>query len=590
MAEQPIGTTIDYDASFAQFLEFYRKLSQEALIYILPSQMGLQDQVYVANLGCHLPHLKEKDTILISNFKSLPRIGEEKVGKEFFTNMGYKVYQPPFNWEGEADCFDQETEILTNYGWKFFKELDKTEFVMTYNPKNNMLEYQKPINYQIIPYTGNLIQFQNKNINSLVSPNHQVFCKNTGENGYTLKLAKDMCKRFYFKTGGHNWAGNEINYFKVPNVPNRKTDHRNYNFPIEQWLKFLGWFIAEGYANKKNYQICISQSKMANHKKYLEIKNLLIDMGFKVSCGKWMLVINSKRLSLYLSTLGQSRSLNENYCKKYIPKEIKQLSSRLLKILIENMMKGDGHYGSHGKYYATNSKQLADDFQEICLKCGYSAIIGKTIKKINGGVFHGFKVHFRNRPDTIFSKFKKKWVKNMGQFIYDVTVPQYHILLVRRHGKPFLSGNCKYIEKNRYFGGYGIRSDFQAYQWMQKRFDMEIIAIEMNDPKLYHLDCSILPLPNGKILTVKDTIPRLWHKIYDIITIPDEFKYDAWTNSLILNNKWFYKLTAQDYLKSCAALEKIIIDNGFEPVECNLNEFEKSGAALSCCIMKLNYC
>src|ERR1041385_3812065 len=71
---------INYSLAFKQFTNLYQKLSKEALVYFLPSQLGLQDQTYVANLGCELPHLY--NIILISNFKSKPRIGEDKVGKK----------------------------------------------------------------------------------------------------------------------------------------------------------------------------------------------------------------------------------------------------------------------------------------------------------------------------------------------------------------------------------------------------------------------------------------------------------------------------------------------------------------------------
>lgn len=146
--------------------------------------------------------------------------------------------------------------------------------------------------------------------------------------------------------------------------------------------------------------------------------------------------------------------------------------------------------------------------------------------------------------------------------------------------------DLKRLEGNRYFGGYGIRTDFEALVWMQQEFAMDIICIPMSDPKLYHMDCLIFPIPNGNILAIKDTIPRLWHKMYNIITVPDEFKYDAWTNSLVLGKNWFYYLTTENP-DSHEQLEKVIRSQGYNPVYVDISEFEKSGAALSCLIMHL---
>lgn len=92
----------NYHLAFDQFLQLYKTVAQESLVYILPSELDLQDLPYVANLGCYLPHLV-KDTILLANFKSPPRVGEELIGYRFFKSMNYDVIKCPYFWEGEAD-------------------------------------------------------------------------------------------------------------------------------------------------------------------------------------------------------------------------------------------------------------------------------------------------------------------------------------------------------------------------------------------------------------------------------------------------------------------------------------------------------
>lgn len=92
----------NYPLAFSQFFSLYSYLSPHSLIYLLPSFGHYQDQVFVANLGCYLPHNKG-NVIIISNFKSEPRIGEDRVGRQFFELMKYTVIQPPTTFEGEAD-------------------------------------------------------------------------------------------------------------------------------------------------------------------------------------------------------------------------------------------------------------------------------------------------------------------------------------------------------------------------------------------------------------------------------------------------------------------------------------------------------
>lgn len=88
-----------------QFLEVYRHLSADGLVYVLPTPRGskLQDLVFTANLGVVLEHVTAKDTVVLSNYSSEPRKGETAVGLEFFQSMGYQTYVSPHAFEGEAE-------------------------------------------------------------------------------------------------------------------------------------------------------------------------------------------------------------------------------------------------------------------------------------------------------------------------------------------------------------------------------------------------------------------------------------------------------------------------------------------------------
>lgn len=88
-----------------QFLEVYRFVASEALVYLLPTPRGvdLQDLVFTANLGIVLEHMPDKNTVVISNYASPPRKAEAHLGVRFFEAMGYEVFVSPFKFEGEAE-------------------------------------------------------------------------------------------------------------------------------------------------------------------------------------------------------------------------------------------------------------------------------------------------------------------------------------------------------------------------------------------------------------------------------------------------------------------------------------------------------
>ena len=95
----------NFRKAMRQFLELYHFIASESLVYLLPSpgDCDLQDLVVTANLGCVLEHLPRRDTVVISNFTSAPRVLEAEVGEAFFGALGYEVLKPPHKFEGEAE-------------------------------------------------------------------------------------------------------------------------------------------------------------------------------------------------------------------------------------------------------------------------------------------------------------------------------------------------------------------------------------------------------------------------------------------------------------------------------------------------------
>ncbi len=95
--------TINRPKAYKQFMDLYSFMAGQSLVHLLPAEGNFQDLIYVANLGLHLPHICKENHILLSNYTSPPRQGEEFVGEKFFNQMGYKTAISPYKWEGEAD-------------------------------------------------------------------------------------------------------------------------------------------------------------------------------------------------------------------------------------------------------------------------------------------------------------------------------------------------------------------------------------------------------------------------------------------------------------------------------------------------------
>ena len=106
----PIQREICLDRAIAQFLSLYKHVAQQALVYLLPSTPGFQDQPYVSNLGVVLPHC-DTDTVIISRFRSAPRVGEDRIGADFFRLMNFTVERPPEELDAEPVYFEGEADL-----------------------------------------------------------------------------------------------------------------------------------------------------------------------------------------------------------------------------------------------------------------------------------------------------------------------------------------------------------------------------------------------------------------------------------------------------------------------------------------------
>ncbi len=73
----------------------------------------------------------------------------------------------------ESQCYDDQTEILTENGWKLFSALDQTEKVATLSSGGD-IEYQPPINYFHSDYSGWIYKINGQGVDLAVTPNHNV--------------------------------------------------------------------------------------------------------------------------------------------------------------------------------------------------------------------------------------------------------------------------------------------------------------------------------------------------------------------------------------------------------------------------------
>lgn len=160
----------------------------------------------------------------------------------------------------------------------------------------------------------------------------------------------------------------------------------------------------------------------------------------------------------------------------------------------------------------------------------------------------------------------------------------------------------KHLYDNVYVGGYGIRSDRETYDWMERNFDMRVVKIRLTDPYLYHLDCLVFPITKESTLVCTELLDPTevaeLEKVTNVIDVSIDEAYCGICNSVrlpkaVLNSSHLYELKAgsEDYRREVQKnrkLEDVAANFALEVNYFNLSEYHKSGALLSCMVMHLN--
>ena len=338
------------------------------------------------------------------------------------------------------NCYDNKTQVYTDDGWKFFKDVNG-EKIFSLDPKTLVPEWQDYVKKISYHYDNEMYKYKSNSFDLMVTPNHSMFIGFNGkENGkkkikYRLEEAKD-CPKNFLQLRTVNWRGTKLKY-------------------DDDFIKLVGYFLAEGYVDKSGYskKVVICQSKEKEM-----IENLL-GMGFYRNGDR--LLKTDRVLFNYFKDFGKAN-------KKEIPSEFMGASQRQIRILLDAFRLGDGStrtqekkgIKSIEKIYFTSSVRLAEQIGELIIKVGnYSSFrfekrAGKEVEHKNGvyktktdmwiirenSSKHSY---FNSNPSTKHRGIQLKKVDYNG-FVYDVELPEHHVLLVRRNGKIAWSGNCRH--------------------------------------------------------------------------------------------------------------------------------------------------
>ena len=280
-------------------------------------------------------------------------------------------------------CVSDDTEALTSRGWLRREQLDGTELFATLNPETHEFEWQAPQRLFVSSYDGELVHFKGTRVDHLVTPGHDVYV--AVPHGSTSRRldgsmppkrsvvfspecmrkrkaadAPGIPQRWYSLSAAPVWNGKHLEHVEVP--PSGRSP--GLALPVRDAARLFGWYVSEGTCEPG--RVVLSQSARVHAEQYEEIADLVRRTGFRPQLDPDRVRFGSAPVARFLG-----REFGRISREKRLPAWVKNWPRELLALLLETALKGDGARNGRSSWtYTSNSEQLVDDFQEVCVKLG----------------------------------------------------------------------------------------------------------------------------------------------------------------------------------------------------------------------------
>ena len=333
-------------------------------------------------------------------------------------------------------CYDGNTEVLTEAGWKLFKDVEAGEKVLCRTEKglSEWMAVQKTFSFN---YEGELIRIKSAHVDLLVTPNHKILFRNRYG-----KVFFDEAQRHFGK-----W---DIYFFKDIKMPSEK-------MVSPTWAKFAGYYVSEGsltFQPKHKGTISLSNS---NTEILEDMKTICEDLGLKYGVSTIHNPASEIKIAGrivkptkdchqvvvckydFAKTIEEQCGKGSHY--KHLPEGFLCWNYDSRKVLFETLMKGDGSWRSWGTagVYGTASRRLADEVQLLALSLGYSATLRVRKDPFYDTFYYVINIAIKENRAFVDGHHWSK--ERYNGKVYSIQVPPPHIILVRRNGNVVWSGN-----------------------------------------------------------------------------------------------------------------------------------------------------
>lgn len=426
-------------------------------------------------------HKKERDDIL-NKFKS----GEIKV----VLNVGVLT------------CLSEDTEILTQNGWKGMHNIQMNDMIAQYDQSNKEITFDMPIDIiKHNKYKGDsMINLNGRYTSFSVTDDHDMLIAKPKRgncitalmkvkasdivdkrcyipvSGYAnplvIKVTQDISpnKSRFIATNSYNYRKKGLSKQDAKNLAIKTLERKlelRYKNPNELSLdecKLIGFWLGDGTKGKNNgggMRYSISQS--CRTPKMIEwIENILQSCNIhynkhiydkpknNIILGKKCNILGHVVFNLAIGTGGNNQSYNGIY--KILPYLIKNgtdlywgLDQNQYIALIEGLWKADGWHGNNrvfdGGKIISESKDLFDLLQSIGVCRGFRVTVKPVkLRKHNKKQLYNLSLHKKTLHEMVNNKPMKHTLTD-GVNVWCVQMPKSNII-TRHNGCVTVMGNC----------------------------------------------------------------------------------------------------------------------------------------------------
>lgn len=345
-------------------------------------------------------------------------------------------------------CYDDQTEVLTDCGWKLFRNLDKSEKFYSMDPETNQPEYISAKSYSDTLYCGHMLRVRGQSVDLLTTPNHRHFVNshwNKDRRFWEFKTSIEIAEsssHLSMKRNALPYPGLILSQYEI------HTDVGSFTVPTNDFLRVVGYYLADGSWKERDW-IQFFDRDLTKLEAYNELLFQCFGYWGRINKNKtcWTLCFKHAQLTHFCKSLGHSGS-------KKIPNQFWSLDHQHLRHLLLGLMEGDGTQKRVNNQYTTTSKDLANDVQRLLICVG----LGGSISTVNRG--------FRTFPNGKTSPVRTEYYISVSAtklepklrhsrqnalswefyagHIYCVELQKHHLLMVRRNGKHVWSGNSQF--------------------------------------------------------------------------------------------------------------------------------------------------